>query len=58
MAGVYLYEAQNAIPPPPLHIVYSILIQYSHREGGDGRESNREKVRGATVYKAGSKVLT
>jgi hypothetical protein len=48
---VYLSEAQNPIN------VYT-LYTYSHREGGRGGESlTREKVRGATVHKAGSKIL-
>jgi hypothetical protein len=34
--------------------VYSILIAYSHREGGEGGgELTREKIRGAIVHKAG-----
>jgi hypothetical protein len=35
--------------------VYCILYAYSHRKGG---ELTREKVRGATVHKAGSKIPT
>jgi hypothetical protein len=42
--------------PPPLTLYMCILYTYSHRKGG--RELTREKVRGATVYKAGSKILT
>jgi hypothetical protein len=59
-AIVYLSEAQNVISPPsPLtHCirVYSILF-LRRREGGGGG-SPREKVRGATVHKAGSKIQT
>jgi hypothetical protein len=39
---VYLSEAQNPI--------------YSHREEGEGESCTREKVRGATGHKAGSKI--
>jgi hypothetical protein len=41
---------------PPLHTVYT-WIQYTLREGGRG-ELTREKVRGAIVHKAGSKIPT
>jgi hypothetical protein len=42
--------------PPPLHTVYMcIQYTYSHMEGG---ELTREKVRGATVHKVGSKIPT
>jgi len=57
-AGVYLSEAQNPIPPLTYCIrVYSILIHTG--KGGRGEErGTREKVRGATVHKAGSKIPT
>jgi hypothetical protein len=42
-------------PPLALHTVY-ILYTYSHREGVEGW--TREKIRGPTVYKAGSKIPT
>ncbi len=44
--------------PPPTHCirVYSILIHTG--KGGRGEEVTREKVRGAIVYKAGSKIPT
>ncbi len=44
--------------PPPLHKVIQYM-QYNnpHIEGGGG-ELTREKVRGATVQKAGSKIPT
>jgi hypothetical protein len=49
--------------PPPPHIihcirVYTIQYTYSHRERGKGGEITREKVRGATLHKAGSKIPT
>ncbi len=46
--------------PPPLHTVLYTVIKYtySHREGGRGESWTREKVRGATVHKAGSKIPT
>ncbi len=54
-AGAYLSEAQNPIPQPC--ILYTcIQYTYSHREGGWGWSWTREKVRGATVHKAGSKI--
>ncbi len=47
------------LPPPLTHCVVCtcILYTYSHREGG-GEKWTRDKVRGATVHKAGSKILT
>ncbi len=56
-------EAQNPVPPPPLtHCIrmYGYApYTYSLREGGGRGESwTREKVRGATVHKAGSKIPT
>jgi hypothetical protein len=39
----------------PLNVVSCIQNTYSHREGGWGEELNREKVRGAIVYKSGRK---
>jgi hypothetical protein len=59
VAGVYLSEAQNPIPPSLLHTVHvyiycTVLIH----TGKEGREEKltREKVRGATVHKAESKI--
>ncbi len=55
-ADVYLSEAQSPITSPPFTRcirVYSTLIHT-----GRGGELTRKKVRGATVYKAGSKVPT
>jgi hypothetical protein len=54
-----LSEAQKPVFLP-LHTVYEYSIQYnySHREGGGGGSRTREKVRGATVHKAGSKIPT
>jgi hypothetical protein len=62
-AGIHLSEAQNPIPlpPPSLHTVHVYRIQYtySHRKGGRMWESGtREKIRGATVHRAGSKIPT
>jgi hypothetical protein len=53
-AGVYLSEAPS--PPmtlsPPLHNVYVYTVYlYLYTQGGG--ELTREKVRGATVHKAG-----
>jgi hypothetical protein len=41
-------------PYPPLYTLYTVQYTYSHREGGESL--TREKVRGATVHKAGSKI--
>jgi hypothetical protein len=59
---------QSEFPSPPMtpylpltHCirVYFIVYTYSHREGGrEGGELTIEKVRGATVHKAGSKIPT
>jgi hypothetical protein len=54
VAGVYLSEAQNLIPPPPY--VYTVYLLIHTGKGGG--ELTREKVRGATVHKAGSKIQT
>jgi hypothetical protein len=44
--------------PPPLHTVYEYTVYlFTHGEGG-GESWTREKVRGATVHKAGSKIPT
>jgi len=46
-------------PLPPLHTVYvytGILILIHTDKGGEGEILNREKVRGATVYKDASKI--
>jgi hypothetical protein len=54
-ASIYLSEAQNPIPPLTHCIrLYSVLIHTG--KGGGG--SAREKVRGETVHKAGSKIPT
>jgi hypothetical protein len=45
-------------PPPPLHTVYVHVRSYSHREERGGMGLTREKVKGATVHKAGSKIPT
>jgi hypothetical protein len=57
-AGVSLSEAQKPIPPFTVHCirVYSVLIHTGKGVGGES--STREKVRGATVHKAGSKIPT
>ncbi len=59
-AGVYLSEAPSypmiPYPPPPYTLHTCILYTYSHKEGGG--ELTREKVRGATVPKAGLKIPT
>jgi hypothetical protein len=63
--GVYLSEAPSPpltpYPPPPspalthgIH-VYCLLI---HTGNGRGESLTREKVRRATVHKAGSKIST
>ncbi len=46
--------------PPPLHTVYVYTVQctYSHKEGGRGGSWTREKGRGGTVHKDGSKLPT
>jgi hypothetical protein len=40
-AGVYLSEAQNPIPPPPLRTVYSILYFFTRGRGGGEVEPER-----------------
>ncbi len=62
-AGVNLSEAPSPhltpYPPPPLHTVYVYTCILIHTgKGGRGGELTREKVRGATVHKAGSKIPT
>jgi hypothetical protein len=55
--GVYLSEAQNHITPP--YTLYTcIQYTYSHREGEGEAGRVNQKVRDATVHKAGSKILT
>jgi hypothetical protein len=54
-AGDYMSDT----PPPPLHTVQCIRrCTYSYREGGRGESLTREKVRGAAVHNAGSKIPT
>jgi hypothetical protein len=40
-AGVYLSEAQNPIPPPPLHPVYMYTVHLFAR-GEEGEVNQRE----------------
>jgi hypothetical protein len=46
-AGVYMSEAQNPIPPPPIHTVYLYTVYlfttYSHGEKGKGVEFNQRE---------------
>jgi hypothetical protein len=61
-AGVYLSEAHNPVPPPPLHtvFVYTVYLFLQGREKG-GRvepETRSQTHRGVTVHKAGSKIRT
>ncbi len=51
-AGIYLFEAQNQIPPPLTHCIRVYLFTQGR---GGGESWTREKVKGATVHKAGSK---
>ncbi len=55
-----VWSPEPHTPSPPLHTVYVSCIQYthSHTEEGEGGELTREKVKGATVHKAGSKIPT
>jgi hypothetical protein len=44
-----MYEAQNTIPPPPLHTVYAftVYVLYLFKQGRGGGELNqREEERG------------
>ncbi len=52
---ICLSEAQNPIPRTPYTLYTCIQYTYSHREGGSW---TRDKVRGATVHKALSKIPT
>jgi hypothetical protein len=46
-------------PPPHPPVTHCIrTCTYTHREGGRGERWTREKVRGAKVHKAGSKIPT
>jgi hypothetical protein len=49
-AGVYLYEAQNLIPRPPLHTVYVYTV-YFFTKGGGGVEPERKRLEGQHVTK-------
>ncbi len=58
-AGVYLSEAKNPIPPPPLTNcirVYSILIHTG--KGGGGRVEPERRLEGQQFTKAESKIPT
>ncbi len=46
--------------PPPPYTLYITFIRYaySHREGGRGESWTREKIRGVTIHRAGSKIPT
>jgi hypothetical protein len=57
-AGVYFSEAQNPIPPSPLHTVYVYTVYvliYTGKGGGDLNHREGEMI---TVHKAGSKIPT
>ncbi len=54
-AGVYWSEAQY--PAPPFKTLYTCL-QYTYSQGRGVESWTREKVRGAIVHKAGSKIPT
>jgi hypothetical protein len=47
----------NPSPLPPFHTIYVHALIHTGR-GEMGESSTREKVRGAKVYKAGSKIPT
>jgi len=47
----------DPITPSPLHTAY-VYIVHLLKQGRGGRVEPREKVRGATVHKAGSKIPT
>ncbi len=36
-AGIYLYEAQKPIPPPPYTVFLYTVYLHSHREEGGGK---------------------
>ncbi len=57
---VYISEAQNPIPPPPLlrtvyKRVYNTVYLFTHGKGEGGRELRQREDKRATVHKAGSK---
>ncbi len=58
-AGVCLSEAQNPIPLPLTNCVLVYCTVYLLTQGrGEGVRVTREKGRGATVHKAGSRIAT
>jgi hypothetical protein len=54
-AGVYLFEAQNPVHPPPFHTVDVYTVYLFNREGGKGGELNQKEGE-STDYKAGLKI--
>jgi hypothetical protein len=55
--GVYLSEAHNPKPPCTLYRQYCTILIHTGKRGR-GESWTREKVGGATVHKAGSKIPT
>ncbi len=56
MAGVNLSDTPSSTPP--LYTLYSYMYFFTQEGGMGGMERKREKVRVATVHKAGSKIPT